>query len=328
MMARAAVAGLLVALASLIREVAPLIVPVLFVYLLWVRAGWRALLAFIVAAAIPLVAYSSLIDQKYGVFGLTATSGWTLYGRAGSFADCRGIKLPAVEQRLCQTSAQRARQPAAPDWYIWANASPARRVFHPDTEPRSAVATTNHALESFARTMIIHHPLAFLNASLSDFLRYFTPDAVPYRDAESATTLPRSAADEAHSPTTQRRDLPGLRLIVTSPAAQVRAYRRIVHVPRPVLALLAIAAILAVCVRVPARREVFLLAGTALFLLLGTAATGGFALRYLIPAVPPLAIGGALALSQLFDGVWLRRHRGAVRLHDYLSTARASSGSS
>jgi hypothetical protein len=73
-----------------------------------------------------------------------------------------------------------------------------------------------------------------------------------------------------------------------------------VHVPRPVLALLALAALLAVCLRVPSRREVFLLAGSAVMILLGTAATGGFALRYLLPAVPLLAIGGSLAAAQLF----------------------------
>ena len=84
-----------------------------------------------------------------------------------------------------------------------------------------------------------------------------------------------------------------------APAGFVRAYRGVIHVPRPVLALLALAALLAVCLRVPARREVFLLVGSALVILLGTAATGGFALRYLLPAVPLLAIGGSLAVAQL-----------------------------
>ena len=74
-----------------------------------------------------------------------------------------------------------------------------------------------------------------------------------------------------------------------------------VHVPRPVLALLALAALLAMCLRVPARREIFLLAGSAVMILLGTAATGGFALRYLLPAVPLLAIGGSIAVAQLIE---------------------------
>jgi hypothetical protein len=75
-----------------------------------------------------------------------------------------------------------------------------------------------------------------------------------------------------------------------------------------VLALLALAVILAVVLRLPMRREVLLLGGTPLVLLLGTAATGGFGLRYLLPAVPLLAIGGALASRDL-----------AARLHIRLS---------
>ncbi len=295
---RALVAGLLVAVASLIREVAPFTVPVFVVYLLWLRAGWRPLAALIVAAAVPLLAYSALIDHRFHVFGMTATPGWTLYGRVAGFADCDGITLGPQARKLCETPAQRAGHPDAPDWYIW-GPSPAQRLFDPANQPASAVGPTNQVLESFSRTMIRHHPFSFVTVTLADFARYFTPDATPYNDAVSATSLPRTAATEATSPTTQQRDLPALRVAVRGPESFMRSYRRILHVPRPVLALLALASLLAVCLRVPARREIFLLAGSAVIVLLGTAATGGFALRYLLPAVPLLAIGGSLAVAQL-----------------------------
>jgi len=298
MVRRAALSGLLLALTSLVREVAPFTIPVVFVYLVWMRAGWRPLLSFLVAAALPLLVYSAVIDHRFHVFGMTATPGWTLYGRVAGFADCNGVKLEPAAHRLCETSAQRASHPSAPDWYIW-GPSPAMREFHPGTQSIAQIAPTNRVLESFSRTMIVHHPLDFVGATLSDFVRYFTPDAVPYNDAVSATSLPRSAAREASSPATQRRDLPGLKLHVRAPAAFVRAYRGALHVPRPVLALLALAALWAVCARVPARREIFLLAGSAVMILLGTAATGGFALRYLLPAVPLLAIAGGMAVAQL-----------------------------
>lgn len=298
MFARCLTAGLLLAAGALVREATPFTIPVFLVYMAWVRVGWRPLVAFIVAAALPLVAYGALVDHRYHVFGLTATSGWTLYGRVAGFADCSGVRLGVPERRLCETAAERRSHPDAPDWYIW-GPSPAQRLFHPSTQPLSAVGPTNRVLESFARTMIIQHPLDYAAVSLSDFLRYFTPGATPYNDAVSATSLPRSAAAEATSPATQRRDLPGLAPRVRSPAALVRAYRGVVHVPRPVLAVLALAAVLAVCLRVPARREIFLLAGGGLLLLLGTAATGGFGLRYLLPAVPLLAIGGGVAAAQL-----------------------------
>jgi hypothetical protein len=298
MWVRALICGLLLAFSSLEREAAPFTVPVFLVYLVWIRAGSRAFVAFILALAIPLLAYSAAIDAKFHVFGLTATPGWTLYGRVAGFAECDGVKLEAAARALCETKTQRASHPSAPDWYIW-GPSPAQRLFKPATESISSVAPTNAVLNSFSDTILLHQPLAFADATLSDFARYFTPGATAYGDAISATSLPLSASSEARAPATRKRDLPGLRLSVRSPSALVRRYRSIVHVPRPVLALLALAALLALLARVPARREILLLAGTGLSLLLGTAATGGFALRYLIPAVPLLVIGGSIAISQI-----------------------------
>jgi hypothetical protein len=270
------------------------------VYFIWERAGWESLFTFVVAAVLPLLVYSALINNRFHVFSMTATPGWTLYGRVAGFADCTGVKLEPKARKLCETGAQRASHPDAPDWYVW-GPSPAQRLFHPATEARSQVAPTNQVLESFSRAMIVRYPLDFLDATFSDFLRYFTPGAKPYNDAVSATSLPTTAAAEAHNRRTERRDLPGLTPKVQSPAAFVRSYRRVVHVPRPVLALLALASILAVLLRVPARREIFLLAGSALMILIGTSASGGFALRYMLPAVPLLAIGGGIAIADLIE---------------------------
>ena len=295
---RALVAGLLLAAAALIREVAPFTIPIFLIYLLWLRAGWRPLAAFIVAAAVPLLAYSALIDYRFHVFSMTAAPGWTLYGRVAGFADCGGVKLEPRARKLCETAAQRASHPDAPDWYIW-GPSPAQRLFHPASQSESAIAPTNRVLESFSRAMILNHPLDFAGATLADFTRYFSASATPYNNAVSATSLPVRASAEAHNSSTEQRDLPGLDLRVQSPAGLVRGYRRIFHVPRPVLAILALVSLVALCVRVAARREIFMLTGSAVLVLLGTAATGGFALRYLMPAVPLLAIGGSLAIAQV-----------------------------
>jgi hypothetical protein len=53
----------------------------------------------------------------------------------------------------------------------------------------------------------------------------------------------------------------------------------VIHVPRPVLALLALASLAPSPLRVRLRREVFLLSGSGLALIVGTAATAGFGLR-------------------------------------------------
>jgi len=299
---RCAGCGLLVALAALVREVAPFAIPVCLIYILWLRIGWRPLAAFILACAVPLLVYSALIDNRYNVFGLTATSGWTLYGRVAGFADCNGVRLEPAARRLCEATAERARHPTAPDWYVW-GPSPAQRIFDPGDQPLSQVAPTNRVLDSFDDAIIRHQPLDFLDAGFSDFLRYFTPEAVQYRDAQSATSLPRSPRAEAHDTSVSHRDLPGLRLHVRSPAGLVRSLRSVFHVPRAMLALLAILSVLAVALQLPSRREVLLLSGSGLLILLGTAFSGGFALRYLMPAVPLLAIGGSIACAQVLARV-------------------------
>ena len=295
---RSLLAGLVLAFAALVREAMPFTFPVFLLYLIWTRTGWRAILAFTLGAALPLLAYSALVDARYRVFGLTATSGWVLYGRVAGFADCSGVQLSRLEQRLCETSAQRASHPSAPDWYIW-EPSPAQRLFHPGTQSLAQVAPTNRVLESFAETMILAHPLAYADATLSDFLDYLTPGVTPYANAISATSLPRTAAAEARAPVVQHADLPGLKPQVRAPASLVRAYRRLIHVPRVLLALLAVASVLAFALARRWRREIFLFSGGGLLLLLGTAATAGFGIRYLLPAVPLLAIGGSLALAEL-----------------------------
>jgi hypothetical protein len=87
-----------------------------------------------------------------------------------------------------------------------------------------------------------------------------------------------------------------------------------VHVPRPLLALLALAALLAVALRTRSHREIALLSVSAIALLLGTAATAGFGLRYLLPAVPLLALGGGLAGRDLLSWSRSRSTNNAARL--------------
>jgi hypothetical protein len=294
-----AVAGVLLAASVLQREAALFAVPAFLLYLLWTRIGLRRLGAFVLTLAIPVLAYAGLYQARLGVFGLSESDGWTLYGRVAAFASCPGAGIPASERPLCQTRAQRASNPAAGTWYIWDASSPADRLFHGGHQTRELQEQANRKLGDFADRIIVHQPLGYLDASFSDFLRYFTPGATPFNDAVSATSLPPRGAAEARSERVRRRVLPAMHPRVGPPAGFVRAYRSVLHVPRPVLALLAIASLAALLARVPGRREVLLLSGTAILIILGTAATAGFGLRYLLPAVPFLAVGGVLALRDL-----------------------------
>jgi Dolichyl-phosphate-mannose-protein mannosyltransferase len=293
---RAATAGVLLAGAAIQRPEGLFVVPVFVAYLVWRRVGCRALAAFAVALAVPVLAYASAEDVAYGTFAVTQTSGWNAYGRVAGFADCAGAGIALAARPLCETAAQRSSHPDDPSWYVWFAHSPAVRLFGGPEGGGPSPGHSNAMLGAFARQIVLNQPLDVLTAVSGDVLRYFTPGATPFLDARSATSLPASAEDEWVFPNVRRRYLPAVHPRVRSPATLVRAYRRVIHVPRPLLALLALASLAALALRVPIRREVLLLSGSGLALIVGTAATAGFGLRYLLPAVPLLAIGGTLAL--------------------------------
>jgi hypothetical protein len=292
-------AGLLLAAAVIQREAALFTAPFFLVYLLWARVGSRRFAAFTAALVLPVLAYAALYDARFGVFGLTETSGWTLYGRVAAFADCSGAGIPTAERPLCESSAQRQSHPSSPTWYIWDGSSPASRLFHGGHQTRQTQEHANKILDSFAHKILLHHPLKYASVVGGDVLRYFTPGATPFNDAVSATSLPRTAAAEPKNEPDRRRVIPSVHPAVRAPAGLVRAYRALIHVPRPVLALLALASLAALALRLRARRELLLLAGAGLALVIGAAATAGFGLRYMLPAVPLLGIGGSLALGDL-----------------------------
>jgi hypothetical protein len=192
--ALALLAGLLLAAAVTQRESALFAAPLFVLYLLWARMGTPRIAAFLAAAAVPLLAYAGLYDARVGVFGLSETAGWTLYGRVAGFADCAGGGIPHAERPLCETNAQRRSHPDSPTWYIWDGSSPAVKLFHGGHQTRQTQERANGVLGDFARRIITHQPLAYISAVGTDVLHYFTPGATPFNDAVSATSLPASAA--------------------------------------------------------------------------------------------------------------------------------------
>ena len=170
-------------------------------------------------------------------------------------------------------------------------------------------ARSNDALGGFARAIIRDRPGGYAELVWDDFLRYFTPGARARGNSDLAVAMPQFGRLVRRNEIARDRWFPGFVPHVQPPAKRVRDYHERVHVPRPLMAALALAAVVEMALAAaafalrrhlpPRRREVFLLAGAALAMLLGTAATSEFVLRYLIPAVPLLVCGGVAAAADL-----------------------------
>jgi hypothetical protein len=167
-----ALAGLLVAWASVIRgNGAPIFVAV-FIFLLIRRVGWRALLACVAAFAIPLAGYMLVFFSEYGQFTITDSTGLFAWSRTMSFADCAVIKPPPDLRPLCRD--RQAGHPAgpAPAWslpYLLNERSPSDYLWAPDawyrTDAHPGVNGYNNKLgEQFAIRAVEAQPLAYLKA--------------------------------------------------------------------------------------------------------------------------------------------------------------------
>jgi Dolichyl-phosphate-mannose-protein mannosyltransferase len=302
-----AASGALLAAATTMRTAALFAVPVWVVYVVWAHRRPRLIGPAALGLILPLLVYASWHAADTGRFGLTQADGWFLYGRVGEIADCGDADVPTAARPLCDRNARDRREGAA--YHIWNADGPARRTFggmssDPDTQARS-----NDALRGFARAIIRDRPGAYARLVRDDFLRYFTPGAQARGNSDLAVALPQFGRIVRRNEIARDRWFPGFVPHVSPPAKRVRDYHERVHVPRPLMAALAIAALLQLAVAAaafalrrpppPRRREVFLLAGAALAMLFGTAATSEFVLRYLIPVVPLLVCGGVAAAVDL-----------------------------
>lgn len=165
-----AVAGLLLAAATVIREsdLVVLIPAVLFLVAV-VRPGRRlAVRAALLLAGflLPVLGYLGWHQVSYGTFGFTDSDSQFMYGRIAQFVDCSGVTLPQYERPLCP------RQPPAQrnlDFYMWSPRSPQATLHAP------AGMNKDHIILDFDRRVIEHQPQAYLKALAGDVLYSFSP---------------------------------------------------------------------------------------------------------------------------------------------------------
>jgi len=297
---RWALSGGLLATASLMRTGGVFLVPAWLAFALLRRVGWRAALAGGLALVVPLLAYCSLHAADGRGFGFTQSGGWFLYARVAPIARCTTSWPSTPELRsVCPTAKEQA-EGWVPGDYLWDASSPANRVFTSmyigDVAHKSAV------LETFAHQALLRRPGPYLAMIWDDLVAVFNPSGGGW---ESSISFPAPGQTDWVDPVVKAEYQKHYNRRVDAPQSELRAYESVMHTPRWPLGVLTAAGLLSLGLAAISRRwrarampaETLLLVGMGFLLLLGTIATSDMDMRYVLPCVPFLALGGAKALA-------------------------------
>lgn len=309
--------GLLLGASATMRVAALFAGPVWLLYVFWTRLGWRTVAAAGLGLALPLIAYATWNAEKTGRFGLAGADGWFLYARVAEIGGCTGADVPAAGRILCERTARDSREGAA--FHLWSPEGSAHRAFGRLTGDPERKRRLNAIMREHALAIIRDRPLSYARMVASDFLRYFEPGVESRYISDSALSLPASGALMQLDPRVKRSFFPDLEPRVHEHAGLVRTYHRVLHTPRWLLGCLMVLVTFGLLLpvftrgrlRMPHRREILLLTGTSIAILIGATATSEFVLRYLVPVAPLVLAGGVAAIVDL---AWLlRRRAGGLR---------------
>jgi hypothetical protein len=298
----AAVAGGMVAYASLTRTVAVPLIALFVAYLCVRHVGRRKVAALVLAFSIPLLGYAAWYQSVRDAFALQQ-DGRFLYARVAPFADCARMTLTPKIEPLCDPALPATRP--SPNFYAWDSLSPLATAELPDGVDRQEAA------RAFAREAILSQPWDYARTVIGDTAQYFvagrsygrldTPPSwwnFPEVPARPGQQLALSGSGFANDSVTVRLD-PGI-------ADVLRGWQRNLGTQGPLL----LAGLLLALVGAGygrsrrggvQRADALLLAGLGLGLLVLASATSVFDYRYGVPAAPFLYLGGgvgALLLRQ------------------------------
>lgn len=312
-------AGLLIGLSGPVRSVGVFVAPALIGWAAATTRGGRLRLrsAAVVTTGFVLALGGYLVYQHSdtGTWGMTHTSGLTLYGRAATFADCRDFSPPSGTRSLCQ-------QPRTPrqgaTWYMFAPASPEQRVFGVPPDPRlggSYKWPADAKLEAFAVAAITHQPWDYLWTTVQGLAKYVaptlgTPTMLEYSqdsliDALRSPPIPDANAEvAAYYPRHP---------VVHHSMGALDSYAKAARVEGPVTAILLVLMVAGFFEPSGRRRAGAGLFGWSTLLMLVTpVALLFYGARYATPAYGPLAASAAVGFDALMDPAGKLRH--AVRV--------------
>ncbi|MGE5291773.1 MAG: hypothetical protein ACM3ML_32170 [Micromonosporaceae bacterium] len=319
---RAALAGSLLAFATLTRPVGIPLIAITLSYLVARRVGWRAITAVGLTACAPVAGYVLWFHAAHGQFGLDSTDGIYLWGRTAAFAECGVIKPPASEAWLCPRVPPSQR--SASSSQVWQATSP----FH-WRHGQVFSATENELALRFAARAIAAQPGDYTRTVFSSIGRSFRWDRTAYPTGYTArlytfagawTSLPEWPEPDGRSAAQVARAYGGARAatVIAEPYAGVmRWYQRYIYLRGTLLGLILLVPLaggLAQVVVRARRREgrhgasmeargapggqrgaAWLCWAAAVALLVVPSMTVDFDYRYVLPVVPFACLAAALA---------------------------------
>jgi len=318
-------AGLLLGGAALVRSQGLPLVLVFVVVLLYKLADWRTVagvLGLCAAFAVPVAGYAVWFNASHGTLNLTRSDGAFLWARVTTFADCAKIKPPPAERPLCMTTPVSQRVYTGD--YLW-NRSPIQTIRGGEFGPRADKLGTNFALRAI-RAQPVAYATAVWDSFSQSFLLHDTattgmfqrPGAPESSLLQSLYEFPAKSPPppvQADVPYFRAYDPASLHLRLVQPfAGWILAYQRYVVLAGPLLALIALAGLAGALIAW--RRfggPVLLPWLTGMALLATPAITAEFDNRYVVCAVPPLCVAGALGVQQIADLIKRLRARWSVQ---------------
>jgi hypothetical protein len=180
----ALVAGLLVGAAAMVRTEGEVMLAVLPLYLLlrgwsWkTLRGWGVAVVFTLGMLVPAGAYVGWFHEKTGHYETTMSTGFYLWGRVSSFANCAVIKPTGEEAKVCPTQPIADRTP--PGDYIW-HAPYVHQDMNSIGGPVSAKG--NQVLQSFAIHAVEAQPLDYVKTVVKDVALSFGFPRIGYPGA-------------------------------------------------------------------------------------------------------------------------------------------------
>lgn len=295
--------GLLLAAAALTRTVGVCLLVIVAAYLLIRWVGWRRFAAFGLTVLVTFGGYLLWNHAETGSYAMSPKQGRFLYSRVASIADCGQLELTAEQRTLCPKEPL-GQRPERGDYYVWL-----------DPQLKQIPDTQDDRFAEFASAVIHQQPLDYAGLVAGDLAKYLLPGqefGPKTRCLARWSTFPQQLGVKPPvcQPFTASSDGfdPNPASVKTDRSVPLQntlhAYSEYVRTPATALGLAVLLAVVAVVFR-PRRGRLrdgldsLLLVGCGLALLVVSVATSMFSIRYGVPPLTLMAMGGALAVHRI-----------------------------